>query len=149
MRYKQWGVCRWSQPSVICTIWTRCATELTTASSYKHTLCKSACQRVASLEPAVWCGAGPFHMPVATSLEEMNDQLAVLISLTMVCQHHVSFVYFITHHYYQVCFCIYHEHYLHFCTCSQFAVPMLVLLRPHLHRRHSPGQTSGSQARYE
>ncbi|DBB03686.1 TPA: hypothetical protein ACH3X3_011009 [Trebouxia sp. C0006] len=26
---------------------------------------------------------GPFHMPAATSLEEMNDQLALLISLTM------------------------------------------------------------------
>ena len=51
----------------------------------EHTSCKSACQRVASLDAAVWCGAGPFHMPAATSLEEMNDQLALLISLTMVC----------------------------------------------------------------
>jgi len=94
MRYKQWGVCGWSQPSVICTIWTCCATELTMASSYKHTLCKSARQRVASLEPAVWCGAGPFHMPAATSLEEMNDQLAVLISLTMVAN--IMFLLFIS-----------------------------------------------------
>ena len=54
-------------------------------SVYEHTSCKSACQRVASLETAAWCGAGPFNMPAATSLEEMNDQLAVLISLTMVC----------------------------------------------------------------
>ena len=51
----------------------------------EHTSCVSACRHVASLEAAAWIDAGPFHMPAARSLEEMNDQLAVLISLTMVC----------------------------------------------------------------